>query len=439
MDGLFSCILFASLLFLYMLYKIGKRWRGNISSQKLPPGPWKLPLIGNMHQLIDGSLPHHSLSRLAKQYGPLMSLQLGEISTLIISSPEMAKQILKTHDINFAQRASFLATNIVSYHSTDIIFSPYGNYWRQLRKICVVELLTSKRVKSFQLIREEELSNLITTLASCSRLPINLTDKLSSGTFAIIARAAFGEKCKEQDAFISVLKETLELVSGPCVADMYPSVKWLDLISGMRHKIEKVFKRTDRILQNIVDEHREKMKTEAGKLQGEEDLVDDIFAGGGETTSISVEWAMSEMLKNPRVMDKAQAEECREMCEINGYEIPKKTLIIVNAWAIGRDSDHWVEAERFYPERFLDSSIDYKGTDFGYIPFGAGRRMCPGILFSLPIIELSLAHLLYNFDWKLPNGMKADDLDMTEAFGITVRRKQDLHLIPIPNNPWHVQ
>ena len=143
MDVLFSSILFASLLFLYMLYKIGKRWRGNISSQKLPPGPWKLPLIGNMHQLIDGSLPHHSLSRLAKQYGPLMSLQLGEISTLIISSPEMAKQILKTHDINFAQRASFLATNIVSYHSTDIAFSPYGDYWRQLQNICVVELLTS--------------------------------------------------------------------------------------------------------------------------------------------------------------------------------------------------------------------------------------------------------------------------------------------------------
>ena len=274
MDVLFSSILFASLLFLYMLYKIGKRWRGNISSQKLPPGPWKLPLIGNMHQLIDGSLPHHSLSRLAKQYGPLMSLQLGEISTLIISSPEMAKQIMKTHDINFAQRASLLATNIISYHSTDIAFSPYGDYWRQLRKICVVELLTSKRVKSFQSIREEELSNLITTLASCSRFPINLTDKLSSCTFAIIARAAFGKKCKEQDAFISVLKETLELFSGPCVADMYPSVKWLDLISGMRHKIEKVFKRTDRILQNIVDEHREKMKTEAGKLQGEEDLVD---------------------------------------------------------------------------------------------------------------------------------------------------------------------
>ncbi|KAJ9691404.1 hypothetical protein PVL29_013554 [Vitis rotundifolia] len=110
--------------------------------------------------------------------------------------------------------------------------------------------------------------------------------------------------------------------------------------------------------------------------------------------------------------------EGRETCEINRYEIPKKTLIIVNAWAIGR-----VEAERFYPDRFLDSSIDYKGTDFGYIPFGAGRRMYHGILFSLPIIELSLAQYL----------------DMTEALGLVVRTKLDLHLIPIPYNPSHAQ
>ena len=131
--------------------------------------------------------------------------------------------------------------------------------------------------------------------------------------------------------------------------------------------------------------------------------------------------------------------ECREMCWIDGYEIPEKTRIIVNARAIGRDSDYWVEAERFYPERFLDSSIDYKGTDFGYIPFGAGRRICPGIPFAMPDIELPLAHLLYHFDWKLPKGIKAEDLDMTEALCLAVRRKQDLHLIPIPYNPLHAQ
>ena len=198
--------------------------------------------IGNMHQLV-GSLPHQSLSRLSKQYGPLMSLQLGEVYTLTISSPEMAKQVMKTHDINFAHRPPLLASNVLSYDSTDIVYPPYGDYWRQLRNICVVELLTSKRVKSFQLVREEELSNLITAVVSCSRLPFNRTENLSSCTFSIISRAAFGEKFEDQDAFISVTKEMAELYSGFCVADMYPSVKWLDLISGMRYKLDKVFQR----------------------------------------------------------------------------------------------------------------------------------------------------------------------------------------------------
>ena len=116
---------------------------------------------------------------------------------------------------------------------------------------------------------------------------------------------------------------------------------------------------------------------------------------------------------------------------INGYFVPAKTKVIVNAWAIGRDPNHWNEAERFYPDRFLGSGIDFKGNDFQFIPFGAGRRICPGMAFAVPNIELPLAQLLYHFDWKLPNGMKEEELDMEEAFGLTVRRKNDLILIPI--------
>jgi cytochrome P450 len=198
-----------------------------------------------------------------------------------------------------------------------------------------------------------------------------------------------------------------------------------------------------------------------------------MFAAGTETSSGVVLWTMSEIVKNPKVMEEAQAEvrrvfdkkgyvdetkmhqliylksviketfrlhpiipllvprESRERCQINGYEIPAKTRVIVNAWAIGRDPKYWVEPESFKPERFVDSLVDFKGTDFEFIPFGAGRRMCPGIAFALPNIELPLAMLLYHFDWKLPNGMKNEDLDMSETFGISVGRKHDLCLIPI--------
>ncbi|MFQ6621470.1 hypothetical protein Gotur_002210, partial [Gossypium turneri] len=121
-----------------------------------------------------------------------------------------------------------------------------------------------------------------------------------------------------------------------------------------------------------------------------------------------------------------------ERCEINGYEIPAKTRVIVNAWAIGRDSNCWNEAERFYPERFIDGSVDYKGANFEFIPFGAGRRICPGMSYGMAVVQLSLAKLLSHFDWKLPNGMKNEDLDMTEAFGASVRRRSELYLIPTP-------
>lgn len=124
--------------------------------------------------------------------------------------------------------------------------------------------------------------------------------------------------------------------------------------------------------------------------------------------------------------------ECSENCKINNYDISKNTRVIVNAWAIGRDSRYWNESEKFIPERFLDYEIDYRGKDFKYIPFGAGRRICPGVSFALANMELPLAQLLYHFDWKLPNEQKHEELDMTESFGTTTRRRNDLFLIPIP-------
>ncbi|TKY69142.1 steroid 17alpha-monooxygenase or 17alpha-hydroxyprogesterone aldolase [Spatholobus suberectus] len=204
----------------------------------------------------------------------------------------------------------------------------------------------------------------------------------------------------------------------------------------------------------------------------------DVFGAGGETSATTINWAMAEMIRDPRVMKKAQVEvrevfklkgrideicinelkylksvvketlrlhpaaplllprECGQACEINGYHIPVKSKVIVNAWAIGRDPNYWTEAERFHPERFIDSSIDYKGSNFEYIPFGAGRRICPGSTFGLVNVELVLAFLLYHFDWKLPNGMKSKDLDMTEEFGVTVGRKDDLYLIPVTSRPF---
>lgn len=183
---------------------------------------------------------------------------------------------------------------------------------------------------------------------------------------------------------------------------------------------------------------------------------------------------MSEMIKNPRIMKRAQKEvrevynkegnvdesklhelkylqaiiketlrlhpsvplliprESREECEIKGYRIPAKCRVLVNGWAIGRDPEYWIEPEKFNPDRFLESQIDFKGNWFEFIPFGGGRRICPGISFAWANIQLLLAQFLFHFDWKLPGQIDPEELDMSESMGMTVKRKEELYLIPFP-------
>ncbi|RDX79081.1 Cytochrome P450 71D10, partial [Mucuna pruriens] len=485
--------------FLLVLMLVNILWRSKTknSNSKLPPGPRKLPLIGNMHQL--GTQPHRSLAELAHQYGPLMHMQLGELSCIVVSSPEMAKEVMNTHDIIFANRPRVLAADVITYGSKGMTFSPHGTYWRQMRKICIMELLSPKRVDSFRSIREQEVSNLVKEISLSEGSPINLSEKINSSVYGLISRIAFGKKSKDQQAYIELMKDVIEIVAGFSLADLYPSIGLLQVVTGIRTRAEKLHQGMDRILENIVRDHRNKyLDTQAVGEENGEDLVDvllrlqkngelqhplsdsvikatimDIFSAGSDSSSTTMEWIMSELVKNPRVMEKAQIEvrrvfdgkgyvdetsihelkylrsviketfrlhpivplllprECSESCEINGHEIPAKSKVIVNAWAIGRDPNYWNEAEKFYPERFLDSSIDYKGAEFQFIPFGAGRRICPGINLALANIEFSLANLLFHFDWKMPQGNRPQELDMTESFGLTIKRKQDLQLIPI--------
>ncbi|KAK7309257.1 hypothetical protein RJT34_05830 [Clitoria ternatea] len=471
------------------------------TSHKLPPGPRKLPLIGNLHQLRKaGLLPHHALRELAYKYGPLMHLQLGEISLVVVSSPRLAKEIMKTHDVAFVQRPQLLSPQILAYGATDIAFSPYGDYWRQMRKLCVLELLSLKRVQSFSHIREDETRKFIQSIQLSKGSPINLTNKIFSMVSASVCRAAFGDKSKDKDEFVSLVRESIAMTGGFELADLFPSIKPIHFLTGIKTKFENIHERADKILENIVRNHKEKQKRakEGNNSEAEqEDLVDvllriqqsgslevqittdnikaviwDVFAAGTDTSSTTIEWAMSEMMKNPRVREKAQAEvrktlkgkeiiserdleelsylksviketlrlhppsplliprECSEPTIIDGYDIPIKTKVMTNAWALGRDPEYWSDAEEFVPERFDGSSIDFKGNNFEYIPFGAGRRMCPGMTFGLATVMLPLALLLYHFNWQLPNNMKPADFDMIERFGMAVGRETELSLIP---------
>ncbi|CAI0456066.1 unnamed protein product [Linum tenue] len=442
----------------------------------LPPGPRKLPILGNLHNLIGPTLPHRRLMELAVEHGPLMQLQLGETSTVVVSSPEIAME-----------------SATVLYNGRDIAFGPYGDYWRQMRKICVVELLSPKRVRSFGPIRAQEVNELVRSISMVAAGAVNLSGLLFSLAYRITCRTAFGNKAQNQEeAFLPVLQQIINLVR---------------LVSGTERKLKKLHAEADAILEQVINEHVARIRTDRVEDDDEHhqdnDLVDvflnlntknhglgfsithveikavilDLFLGGSDTSAVIVEWAMSELMKHPRVMEKVQKEvrkmfdaklvvdeadldelhyldmviketlrlhapaplisprECRETTMIGGYEVQAKTRVIVNAWAINRDPRHWEEPTEFCPERFIDTYVDYNGQNFKFIPFGAGRRVCPGIQSGMAMVKLLLAKLLYNFDWKLPNENNSLNIDMSEEFGLTVKRKNELFLIPVLRHP----
>ncbi|MED6183187.1 hypothetical protein PIB30_035702 [Stylosanthes scabra] len=182
----------------------------------------------------------------------------------------------KTYDVIFASRPKFLFSEIVTYNCTDIAFSPYGNYWKQLRKISTSELFTPKRVNSFKSIREEEFNSLIKRIiidSKQSMMMINLTEEVISTMYAIISRAAFGSKCRDQEEFITIAKEVAMIGAGFNIGEFFPSSKWIQLLTGLRPKLERLRIKGDKILENIINDHKDN-EGPSGDGDSNEDLVD---------------------------------------------------------------------------------------------------------------------------------------------------------------------
>ncbi|XP_004501854.1 cytochrome P450 71AP13-like [Cicer arietinum] len=491
---LFVFIFIALLMKLLFINKSRKIRRSN-----LPPGPPTIPFIGNLHQLGIGTMPPKSLQSLADKYGPITFLQLGEIPTVVVSSARLAKEVLKTHDLALASRPQLFSAKYLFYNCTDIAFAPYSAYWRHVRKICILELLSAKRVHSYSSVREEEVASLVHRVAGSYPGTTNLSKMLGLYANNVVCRVAFGRDFSEagdhkKHGFQKMLDEYQELLGGFSVGDFFPSLEFIHSLTGMKARLLETSRKFDQLIDQIVNEHRA-----CNKIKEHKDLVDillevqkdgsgempltidnikaiilDMFAAGTDTTFITLDWAMTELLMNPHVMEKAQKEvrsvlgerrvvaesdlhqlqymravikeifrlhpavpvlvprESMEDITLDGYIVPAKTRFFVNAWAIGRNAESWEDPNAFKPERFLDSNIDYRGQDFELIPFGAGRRGCPAITFAIAVVELALAQLLYSFDWELPPCVTPKDLDLTEVFGISMHRRENLLVVARP-------
>ncbi|XP_047068062.1 zealexin A1 synthase-like [Lolium rigidum] len=474
--------------------------RKNRPKKNLPPGPWNLPIIGSLHHVFS-ALPHRKITELCHRHGPLMFLKLGEIPMVVVSSAEVAELVLKTNDPLFAGRPSSVTLDI-AFNGKGIAFAPHGDQWRQMRKVCIMQLLSAKQVKRMEGIRTEEMGNLLRsiTASSSAGTTVNVSEKVAALTTDLLTGALFGAKFTWQDEYLHEFRKTMELVSGFCLVDMFPSSRLVRWLSNGERLVRRSCDRMQHIIAGIVQERNAvRAARRSASSTDDEDLLDvllnlqhedslpfpltteiigcvlfDICGAVGTISSILV-WAMSELVCHPDVMSKAQQEvrkvlgkdravisNCdlaqlhymrmvvkevlrlhppgpllpratREDCKIMGYDMLKGTNVYLNVFAVSRDPKYWESPQEFNPERFKNNSLDYNGTHFEFIPFGAGRRQCPGMKFSSSVMDVVLANFLYHYDWMLPDGVTLASIDMSEKFGLTLTRKYDLKLRAIPH------
>ncbi|XP_076886455.1 cytochrome P450 76T24-like [Bidens hawaiensis] len=466
-------------------------------NSRLPPGPYPLPLIGNLLYL--GNNPYHSLAKLSKRYGPLMSLKLGTITTIVVSSPDIAKEFFLTHDHSFSGRVTIDVTRALDHNKYSMVFLPAGDHWRRLRRISKEYMFSMQRLDASETLRQKKVKELIDHVNQCciSEKAVNICGLAFTTSLNILSNFMFSmdfapyDSLSSQD-FKDAVWALLEVAGKPNIADLFPILKSFDP-QGLFRRANVYAERILTIIDRVIDQRVQTRSTSSTK----DDVLDvllnlnqidessfsrndmrhlflDLFIAGTDTTSSTLEWAMVELIRNPDKLELARSEVTKLMkhnenilqesdlsqlpylqaviketlrlhpsvpfliphqsirdVEIQGFIVPKNAQIICNVWAMGRDPKVWSHPETFMPERFLDVNINYKGQDFEFIPFGAGRRICPGLNMAHRILHIVLGSLIQKFDWKLEKNIKAKDMDMSEKFGLTLQKNVPLKAIPL--------
>ncbi|CAH8325326.1 unnamed protein product [Eruca vesicaria subsp. sativa] len=429
-----------------------------------------------------------------------MSLKFGRLTAVVISSPEAAEEALKTHDHVLSARTFNDPVRAFDHHKHSVVWIPASARWRFLKKIIVQNLLSPQNLDGIQSIRTRKVEELVSLAHKfCERgEAIDMARASFVTSFNIISNALFSVDLATYNStsssfeFHKTVFHLLEIYGKPNAGDVFRFLRFLDL-QGSRKEATLCIERLFRVFQKFIDDRVAKRlsQTEASSIDMLDALLDiteqneeeftmndmkhmflDLFVAGTDTNSSTMEWAMSELLRNPEKMVRAQSE-IRQVIGENGkvqesdipklpyllaivketlrlhppapliprksesdvhlcgFLVPKNTQVFVNLWAMGRDSNVWENPMKFEPERFLLREIDVKGKDFELIPFGSGRRMCPGISMSLKTTPMVLASLLYSFDWKLQDGVFPGNMDMSEVFGLTLHKAKPLYAVPI--------
>ncbi|XP_022943757.1 isoflavone 2'-hydroxylase-like [Cucurbita moschata] len=450
---------------------------------KLPPGPlFSLPLLGHLH-LLNHPI-HRTLTNLSQKYGHVFSLRFGSRLVVVISSPSAVQECFTKNDIVLANRPFLNSTKYLNYNHTVMSVSPYGEHWRNLRRISSLEIFSTNRLNLFLGIREEEIKCLLCKLCGDSLEDrfrvVELEPMLLDLMFNIVTRMVAGKRFYERhDKFREMVTQIMAHSGATNPGDFIPLWRFIDP-SGFEKRVKKLGKTSDELLQELVDEIRDKndggntMIHRLLSLQNTEPeyysdqiikgLIQDILLAGIDTLAVTLEWTVSQLLNHPEVLEKARAEidssigyerlvnesdlpslsyvqgiisetlrlhpaaplllpHCAfEECKIEGYDVPRDTIIFINAWAMHRDPNLWEDATSFKPERHANG-MKNGAESYKLIPFGLGRRACPGLGMAQRVAGLTLASLIQGFEWERLNNSL---VDMSEGKGITMPKAQPL-------------
>ncbi|XP_077219055.1 p-coumarate 3-hydroxylase-like [Tasmannia lanceolata] len=487
------------IIFLFLALKLYQRLR-----LRLPPGPRAWPLVGNLYDIKP--VWCRCFYEWSLIYGPIMSVWFGSTLNVVVSSSELAEEVLKEKDQQVADRPRNRASAKFSRDGADLIWADYGPHYVKVRKMCTLELFSPKRLEALRPIREDEVTAMIESIFRDCTNPDKLgksmvvKNYLAGVAFNNITRLAFGKRFMNAEGemdeqgmeFKAIVANGFKLGASLTMAEHIPWVRWMFPLE--EEAFAKHGARRDRLTKAIMDEHTLARQKSSAKqhfvdalltLREEYDLSQDtiigllwdMMAAGTDTTVISVEWAMAEIIKNPRVQQKAQEELDRVIgpdrimfesdfpslpylscitkealrlhpptplmlphkattdVKIGGYDLPKGTNVTLNVWAMGRDPAHWKDPLEFRPERFLEEDIDIKGRDFRLLPFGSGRRVCPGAQLGINLVQSMLGHLLHHFSWAPQEGVRPEEKDMSENPGIVTFMRAPLQAVPTPRLP----
>ncbi|MED6114725.1 hypothetical protein PIB30_083288 [Stylosanthes scabra] len=511
-------ILFVITTLIYVLFFSSFKVGHHHNKHKEPPmvdGAW--PILGHLPLLLRGSISsqpvHTAFAAIADEYGPLFAMKLGSRKMVVLSNSEIAKECFTKNDSFVSSRPIFVSPEILGYNGAMFSFMPYGSYWRELRKIMNLELLSNQRVEQLSHVRVSEVQ------ASMKEL-LNFwsTQKNESGYVfldikqwfkelifnmvlrMIVGKRVFGTMDLESEVkakkCLKVFTDYMHALEEFTVGDAIPFLRWLDL--GGREKVmREVSKEMDKILSEWLDDHRKKMDYEDGKeaTSYERDFIDvmlsslshgkidafdadtickattlSVIVGAIDTSPTALTWAMCLLLRNPGVLGKAKEEldkkigkercinesdinklvyiqaivketlrlyppvplsvrEFAENTNLGGYDIERGTILFTNIWKINTDSSVWSDCLEFQPEKFLTThkDVDFRGQHFDLLPFGSGRRICPGISFGVQIIHFILASFLHSFEIS-----SMEDVDMTGTQVGTYEKATPLKVYPPP-------